>query len=177
MDIEYFDIDLKEEDIIKMKKSSFKSLVLEHTRQAALIYLSELKAKHSKSVGLKISEQTKEYLTTPHLTISEKQTLFKLRTRTFECKENFKNQFESLKCNFCEKDDIQEHLLNCEKITDGIDTNGINYNHIFGKISEQVKIARVMNKIAEKRKSLNSSSSFFRKPGASHQMPHVQTTT
>ena len=110
----------------------------------------------------------KDYLMTPHLTTQEKQTLFQLRTRVFQCKANFSNQFESLVCDFCDEIDYQEHLIHCPPSTQGIDLNGVKYEHIFGSLVDQIKSAKVMKQIADKRKSLSKLSSITRKPGASH---------
>ena len=141
--------------------------------QASNEFLLELKNKHTKSAKIEISSDIKEYLKTSHLTTQEKQTLFQLRTRVFQCKANFSYQFDSLVCDFCDEIDKQEHLLQCTLITDGIDLNGVKYEHIFGKLPDQIKSAKVLKLIADKRKSLSKLPSITRKPGASSQMPHI----
>ena len=96
-----------EDEIMKMKKNAFKSLVSEKIRAASTKYLCDLKSKHSKSSGLKVRNDIQSYLTTTHLSTQEKQVLFKLRTRSFNCKGNYANQYESTICNFCDDADYQ----------------------------------------------------------------------
>ena len=108
------------------------------------------------------------------MSTQEKQVLFKLRTRSFDCKANYPNKFNSLQCDFCEQIDYQDHLLDCIASTEGLNTQGIKYSDIFGNIAQQIKVAKVMRQIADKRKSLHNTPSSHRKPGASSQMPHMQ---
>ena len=172
-DLKFLNIDLDEDDIASMKKSTFKTILTKKIRIAANEFLIELKNKHSKTSKLYLSSDIKEYLKTSHLTTYEKQTLFQLRTRVFQCKANFSNQFESLICDFCDEIDNQEHLLHCSPSTQGIDINGVKYEHIFSSLANQIKCAKVMKQIEDKRKSLLPSSSFARKPGASSRMPRI----
>ena len=166
-DLKDLDIHQTEDEIMKMKKNVFKTLVSEKIRAAATKYLCDLRNKHSKTSGLKVSNDIQKYLTTTHLSTHEKQILFKLRTRSFNCKGNYSNQYQSLICNFCDNPDYQEHLLNCKSTTKGIDLNGIKYSDIFGKLPEQIKIAKVMKKISDTRDRLTMLPSCVGKPGAS----------
>ena len=143
-DLKSLGIDLKEKDIQKMKKGTFKSLVSKRIRIEANKFLNNLKDKHSKSSSLKVSNNIQEYLSTYHLSTQEKQVLFKLRIRSFDCKANYPNKFNSLQCDFCEQIDYQDHLLDCIASTEGLNTQGIKYSDIFGNISQQIKVAKVM---------------------------------
>ena len=128
-------------------------------REAANNFLLELKDKHSKSSGLNLTYQIKEYLTTDKLTTKEKQLLFQLRTRTFQCKTNYAHQYESLLCNDCNEIDTQEHLLSCIKITKGINLEDTKYSDLFGSTEKQIKIAKTMFRISEQRTMLRENSS------------------
>ena len=67
-------------------------------------------------------------------------------------------QYFSLKCDFCGKIDDQEHLLQCVSPSE-IDTSVSQYKDIFGTLTQQIRIAKIMKRIADKRKYLNISSS------------------
>ena len=160
-DLHFLGINLTEKDITSMKKSKFKSIVSKKIREAATDFLVELREKHSKSSGLKPTHQIKEYLTTDKLTTKEKHLLFQLRTRTFQCKANYANQFQSLICDNCNEIDSQEHLLSCDKITKNVNLEDIKYSDLFGSTLKQIKLAKIMIKISEQRTILKTHSSTF----------------
>ena len=88
-DLNFLEINLEEKEIAQMKKNKFKALVIEKIRHASNSFLYDQVQKHSKSTKLKASSGIQKYLTSQILTIKEKQVLFSLRTRTFNCKANF----------------------------------------------------------------------------------------
>ena len=93
------------------------------------------------------------YLSSSNLSTEEKQTLFKFRTRMVQVKSNFKNQYgQNLTCHFCPAEETQSHILLCKETSD-IDTSQVSYDDIFGDISKQEKIAKVLNKILKLRNS------------------------
>ena len=140
-----------------MKKFKFKQLVMKQVREVARQYLVKLKAKHSKSDGLSELYCMQSYLTTDVLTTGEKQLLFQFRTRTFPCKTNYRKQHEpDLSCAICKEDDTPEHLLHCNRNTTGIDTSGVCYNDIFGSTAQQIKVTKILRKIALNRQKLLS---------------------
>ena len=155
LDMKFLDIDIMENDIIGMKKSKFKSLIKRKIREAGAEFLIDLKNSHSKTSNLFIGDEMKMYLTTHHLTTQEKQLLFSLRTRTFKCKANYRNQFNSLQCDFCTHIDDQEHLLKCSIVKE-LDLPQVNYSDIHGTLDQQIKIAKVMKLISDKRQQLES---------------------
>ena len=116
-DLKEYDIELTELEISTMKKSTYKQLVDSKIREASRKYLFQLKNKHSKSNGLQ-SYKLQTYLTTNRLTTEEKKLLFQLRTRTYNCKANFKTQYgENITCLICGTEDNQQHLLLCSRTT------------------------------------------------------------
>ena len=151
-DLEICGITLTMYEISKMKKSKFRKIVNCQIRKIAEEYLINLKSKHSKLNGICDSYGTEKYLFSSSISIEEKQVLFKFRTRMVEVKSNFKNQYgPNLTCNFCQNEDTQSHLLLCKVLTDGIDTSGVQYDHIFSDVNKQEKIAKILNKILEQR--------------------------
>ena len=143
-----------------MSKMKFKSLLTSKIYEVACEYLLSLKNKHSKSAGLSYNNKIQDYLVTSKLTTEEKQLLFQLRTRSFDCKANFKNKYKhQLACSICSMEDDQMHLLNCKHTTTDIDLKGVKYSDIFGTTAQQIKIAKVMMEIVRKRKLLIRKSS------------------
>ena len=68
-------------------------------------YLSNLKRKHSNLDDINFSElKPQEYLSDSRLNLHEMKLLFQLRTRMFDCKDNFKNRYKNetfLHCKLC----------------------------------------------------------------------------
>ena len=74
----------------KYLKTKSKDLLKKET----IKYLNNLKDSHSKLNNVSCSELiSQEYLRDQRLNPKEVKLLFKLRTRMYKCKENFKNQF------------------------------------------------------------------------------------
>ena len=141
-------------------------------KDAALKYLSTLKSKHSKSEGLSVTDQMQSYLISSELSLREKHLMFRLRTRTYQCRANYKNQYGSnLACLICGNEDDQIHLLQCKKITDGVDLEGVQYSDLFSSVDKQVKIAEENN---IKPRQYYEKIFHHWKPGASLLKPHMQ---
>ena len=106
-----------------------------------------------------MNDRIQDYLTSDKITTEEKQLLFQLRTRTFNCKANYSNLYNSeLACSLCQEEDNQQHLLHCDSTTVGVDLEGVQYNHIFGRVEQQVIVIKIMKKITTKRTILLKSS-------------------
>ena len=115
-DLRYCKINLSESEIRAMKKIKFKSIVTSSIVEVAKQYLISLKNKHKKSEGLSASDKIQDYLITSQLTTEEKQLLFQLRTRSYDCKANFRNLYNNqLACSICGQEDNQSHLLSCTR--------------------------------------------------------------
>ena len=107
-----------------------------------------------------------DYLFSDILSTEDKQLLFKFRTRTYPCKTNFRQQYETdLSCKICRKEDSPQHLLNC--LTDGVDINGAKYEDIFGNVEQQSRVIKVLKKITVKRNNILNNSP----PGGSQVHP------
>ena len=136
-----------------MKRAKFKTLVNRNIREAVKKHLKGLKELHSKSRGLDSDLKVQPYLQTHEMSLKEKQLLFKLRTYTYNCKANFKHQFQpDIKCHTCNADDTQEHLLTCSIASD-INCLEVKHDDIFGDIKSQIKVIKVMMKIDNRRSS------------------------
>ena len=152
-DLRACNISLTEDEICKMKRAKFKTLVNRNIREAAKNHLKGLKEVHSKSRGLDSDLKVQPYLQTNEMSLKEKQLLFKLRTYTYNWKANFKHQFQpDIKCYACNADDTQEHLLTCSIASD-INCLEVKHDDIFGDIKSQIKVIKVMIKIDNRRTS------------------------
>ena len=160
-DLEYLNISLDEKDLLLMKKSQFKKFLSSKINEAAQKYLLTLKNKHSKSDGLRVNSEMQTYLTSTELTLSEKQLLFLLRTRSYKCKANYKTQYEpNLACLICSEEDNQPHLLLCKKTTIGVDIEDVQYSDIFSSLEKQVKVTKILKKIISNRELILKKPSF-----------------
>ena len=126
-------------------------------------YLSNLKIKHSKLDDISFSElKPQKYLFDSRLNLHEMKLLFELRTRMFNCKENFKNNYKNesfLHCQLCLVAlDNQSHLLNCFVLKNSIpelrDNANIVYKDLFGSIDKQVKFVKLISKVIKTRSIL-----------------------
>ena len=49
-------------------------------------------------------------------TIEESQEIFKMRSKVTDVKGNFKGKYDSIECNFCNEDKLQNHIMECKFI-------------------------------------------------------------
>ena len=75
-----------------------------------------------------------------------------------DVKTNFSSQYLVKQCNFCDKEETQSHLLecnvileNCEDINSDIDTE---YEDIFGPPTKQLKVVQLYQKALNTRDKL-----------------------
>ena len=101
-----------------------------------------------------------DYVTDIRFSVSQVKLMFKLRTRMFPVKENFKNKFKDkdMNCDICKIElCTQSHLLKCEIlkkfVPSLIDTNII-YEDIFDDTDKQYKFIKLYSEVNEKREIL-----------------------
>ena len=133
-----------------------KSKMAELTKQ----YLLKLKNKHSKMEKIEFNKlRCKSYLNDPRITPSEAKLLFKLRTRMFPVKENFKNKIkkhgQNFNCEICKTEkDTQKHLLQCQvlkAIVPELNDTKVKYEDIFGNTNQMVKAGKLFKKVSKAR--------------------------
>ena len=134
-----------------VSKEWFKNFVKEKVKINFLQHLENLKSKHSKSTNLKCDDlKTAEYITSPRFSLIEKQLLFKLRSRTLDVKENFRNKDKDPWCISCGlARETQSHLLECPEILKKLgylaDKNTkYEENFIYGSLEEQEIIINIL---------------------------------
>ena len=93
-DKEEFKINLTDEEVCRLSALKFKNYLKKKSVELTIQYLQRLKRKHSKSEHLDVTDLAmSEYLIDDRFTKSERELLFKLRSRTVLVKDNFKNAY------------------------------------------------------------------------------------
>ena len=138
---------------------TFKKVVNEKVKEAALKYLNEEKSKHTKVLHIVHNEmKLQEYLSPNEIRIQEAKFLFLIRCRMLEVRNNFSGSYSDLKCPLCKLvEDSQEHLLECPKLTEEeemVETIP-EYNDVFvGNFAQKVEVTRIMISKYKKRRNL-----------------------
>ena len=78
-----------------------------------------------------------------HITIEERQLVFKLRAQVTNVKMNFKGMYQDFLCEICnEENESQEHIIKCKKIEKNY-TIKLDFSKIFnGNVNQMVEVAR-----------------------------------
>ena len=119
-----------------------------------MIYLKELAYSHSKSRLIANENfEKKAYFSDRHFSKEDVQILFALRTKTINCKSNFKRQYgNDLTCRICTEEDSYEdedHLLICSALTDG--TSTVQFSDVYGDVDSQYEAVKIFKKALRKR--------------------------
>ena len=157
-----FEIEYDDEEFKGMfkTKNTFKRFLRKKGTQIAEKYLKQLKAKHSKLDNVELEKlNCAPYLHDTRLSHKEVRLLFKLRTRMYQVKSNFKNQYNfNLSCVLCRSAVCdQQHLLSCKVIQSLVPeakTTKVKYQHLFGSIDQMVPAAKLFMKITQQREEL-----------------------
>ena len=160
-DMSEIKLEISDVEIENMSKEMFKKIVKQKIENCAVKYLQEIKNSHSKTSQLQITKfQSAEYLKSNQLNLEEVQTLYKLRNRVIDLKENFKSSYQkNMWCRTCFLfNESQSHLLQCpaivKKLKNEIDFKSIQYSMLFSTIDDQVKIAKIYTVILKARLDL-----------------------
>ena len=158
-------ITLTDEEIQGVSKNVFRNYVKEKAIMKHLKNLSESKKKHSKSKNMRSYKFTQaEYIKDISLNTSEKQLLFRLRSKTLEVKKNFPGLHSNDLCTSCGLfPESQSHLLQCTEIVVHLGylagtTSTIDENDIYRGIEKQKMIVKIYSDIIEIRERLEKRS-------------------
>ena len=156
-------IELTEEEIQGVSQEVFKNFVKKKVKINYLKYLNNLKTKHSKSDSLVCTEvEMAEYISTPRMDTKKKELLFKLRSRTLDVKQNFKNQHQNPWCISCGLfQETQGHLLQCPPLVKNLQylkgqTAKLNEKLIYGSLDQQIVIVNIYSDILEAREKFTT---------------------
>ena len=134
-----------------MQTSTYKEYIKKHIRNAAFEYLTTKQASHSKVNTIKYTKlETQKYMVSPIFLNEEVNQLHALRSRTTNCKMNFKNKYrnDDFLCGLCNTENQdQPHLLRCNVLIRKLDTtkmaqHKISYEDIYSNdVYKQKEIA------------------------------------
>ena len=130
-------LQISEFDVINISHSALKSRIDKSIAKAALEHLLHLAKSHSKTrEKLYTNLDGMEYFRDSRFTSMDANILFKFRTRMFNVKNNFRNNYRQSDtlCPLCKmNEDSQEHLFQCEKIKEVVANTATKYEDIFSK--------------------------------------------
>ena len=111
------ELELSEAEIKSMSKYRFKKLVKQKVERLAILNLEARKKQKSVKLNIK-TFKPQGYILSKNLSISEVQTLYKIRNSMVDVKENFKSSNnENMLCRLCSTfSETQQHLLDCSLI-------------------------------------------------------------
>ena len=121
------------------------------------------KMKKSKTNHLIIGDKPKtaKYLTSKNLTVKEVQTLFRLRSRTVNIKDNQKSTYKDNPwCRTCSLfNETQEHVFQCSEIRTkvkhlNLNFNSVSYQMIYGNLEKQEKFVKIYQVLLETRSDI-----------------------
>ena len=141
-------------------KQSFKNLLKRKGKQITETYLAHQKSKHSKLDDLNFSElKCAQYLVDPRINQKEAKLMFKLRTRMYHVKSNFKGIYlNNLACDLCKSSTCdQRHLLSCkvlQNLVPELKFTKVKYHHLFGSVTEMIAAVKLFMKITEQREEI-----------------------
>lgn len=104
-------------DVKSVSKVKWKSIVKDAVEAVAFADLIHQVSSKSKTKHLKYTELALQpYLV--HYNHKEASTIFKIRSRSTECKENRKNSVNDMLCRVCAKEEeTQSHVVNCSALS------------------------------------------------------------
>ena len=158
-------IEMCDEEVARISKLKFKELLKNKINEFAIKCFQAIQSKQSKSSKLEINKLRKpaKYLFSKNLCLEEKQTLFKLRSRTVDVKMNQESAYKNqLWCQTCFLfPESQQHLFYCTEIRKnmkGVNMMGVNYEMIYGESEKQEKFVKIYHIILKVRKEILSKS-------------------
>ena len=148
-DLEDLDIFTLLSEMPRIPRETLKNLVFEKMSVLSLNYLNTKKSRHTKVLNLVHRNiKMQEYHSPNEMGIHEEKSLFQLRTRIIEVRNNYSGSYPDLRCPLCKSEvDTQQHLLECKKleIQGEIVSSKINYCDIFnGKLEDKANVARML---------------------------------
>ena len=145
---------------IKTYKSKLKLSV----KAAAFEYLKEKLRTHTKVKHIRYNKfDTQAYMKSPIFSNIDVNMLHSLRSRSADCKMNFKQKYinKNLRCSLCNiQNEDQQHLLSCNVIqkhlkSKNITTNKVKYEDIFSEdVKKQKEITTIFIEIFQTKKIL-----------------------
>ena len=134
-------------------RHSYKQHVKLKMKTAALSYLKNIQKEHSKVKHIQYDKlNTQQYMVSPLFSNEEVNLLYALRSRSTECKANFKQKYiqTNLLCILCKAEyEDQQHILKCKVLlneykTDEVASENVKYDDIFSDNVKKQKVATAL---------------------------------
>lgn len=143
---------------LSMSKESLQALLVKKVDETAFQFLIRKANEHSKvNTSLYTTCEGATYFRDNRFTPDLANLLFKLRTRGFLVKNNFRNNYQNtnILCPLCEeKDDTQEHLFACKELN-RVTEKDCKYEDIFSnEIEVLLNVAKNLKEIVGLRETL-----------------------
>ena len=144
----------------KLDKLSARTEIKTKISEAAFKSLKDIQKTHIKVKHIIYEKfEMQQYLMSPLISNKEAEVLTALRSHTVRgIKDNFHSHNKNnIQCELCTTGiDNQEHCMKCPKLAASMDPtmSHIQYNHIYGSISEQKEIANMYLKLLQVREEL-----------------------
>ena len=159
-DKQQFNIDLSDSELSCLSQQKFKNYVQKKSIELTISYLVKLQKKNSKSKKLDMRDMNiSPYLKDSRFSKTERELLFRLRSKTIWVKENFANAYlhNNMLCDLCKLFPCtQSHILHCPKLTTTMVVDNklkLNENYLYGNVEQQlvyVKIFKLFWDLREK---------------------------
>ena len=149
------DIDLTFEQISKMSKQSFKTVLKQKTKISALKYLNKEKATQSKILNIDHQKLVmQEYLLDSDRNLKVPKLIFKARSKTLDIKTQKRWKYEDLLCSGCMvNEESGDEILFCKMFGENSDI--ISYSWFYSESAQkQVDAAKLMMVKLERRKRI-----------------------
>ena len=141
---------------LRLSKPKLKVLLDKRIPEVAFEYLHDKAVSHSKVRHEAYKNlDGMQYFTDSRFSADQANLLFKFRTRMFDVRNNFRNNYGCTSCPLCGvHEDTQEHLLSCIMITPHLDSTP-QYIDIFSEDNDKLLEAAInLGKVVEVRKML-----------------------
>ena len=152
-DQKQFDIDkMSDSEVQEISQIKIKNYIKKKAQEVTISYLVDLKKKHTKSEKLDVKDfSISEYLIDRRFSKEERELLFRLRSKTVDVKENFKNAYvnNNMLCELCAMFlCTQMHILPCPKLTISlvVDQNlRLSEKCVYGTLDQQLIFVKIYN--------------------------------
>ena len=157
-----FDIDkISDSEVKEITQIKFKNYIKKKAQEVTISYLVDLKKKHTKSEKLDVKDfSISEYLIDRRFSKEERELLFRLRSKTVDVKENFKNAYvnNNMLCELCVMFlCTQMHILQCPKLTISlvVDQNlQLSEKCVYGTVDQQLIFVKIYNQFWKLREKI-----------------------
>ena len=165
-DIRSIKLKITEEEITKMKKQKFKSIVKEHVRISAMEHLKQLQQNHSKAKKINYNKlELAQYMNSPVFSNDNTKLLLALRTRTVNgIRSDFSGMYSTLSCPLCgDHPDTLPNVLICNIMkkhqqTSVLSNSAFSYDDVFSQdVIKQKEITELFSELLKIREEIVNS--------------------